>query len=134
MLTFRAAVRQDEGLLLTWRNDPLTCEMSRNTDPVSFYDHRIWLERSLDDPSRQLFICELDGKPVGTMRVDWGNDWPELSWTVSPSLRGKGLGKRMVAEFIRQNPPNYRCEVRVQNTPSLVIAKSLGLQTVILDG
>ena len=133
-LTFRPATMKDEGRLLVWRNDPRTCEMSRNMEPVKYDNHHAWLTRSLESDSRALFICERDGQPIGTIRVDYGDGLPELSWTLAGPLRGQGLGKRMVADFIiAQNAGNYRCEVKIENTPSLVIAKSLGLELTVLD-
>lgn len=93
-MKLRPATIEDAQILFDWRNDPLTRESSISTDPVAWDDHVRWLEASLSNPNRELLVAEIDGVPVGTVRLD---DGVELSWTVAPSQRGKGIGKQMVS-------------------------------------
>jgi RimJ/RimL family protein N-acetyltransferase len=88
----------DAALLFEWRNDALTRAMSASMAELAWCDHIAWLERSLADPDRQIFIAELmaHNAPVGTARIDRGPQLDELSWTVAPEMRGLGFGRVMI--------------------------------------
>lgn len=88
----RLATAGDWALLLEWRNDEGTRLSSINTEPVAEDPHRAWLDASISSPDRHLFIVEVDGEPVGTTRLDRREDGWEISITVAPEHRGKGLG------------------------------------------
>ncbi len=119
----------DAKILFDWRNDPLTRENSHNTDEVPWENHVAWLEKSLVSPTRTLYIAEAEGVPVGTVRADLHNGARELSWTVAPEARGKGFGKAMVLQFVREILPGVRliASVKKGNRASESIARALGL-------
>ncbi len=52
-------------------------------------EHRVWLQDRLNNPCVQIWIVEVDGVPVGVVRLD-SND--ELSVEIAPEHRGKGYG------------------------------------------
>lgn len=79
-------------MLLAWRNDPGTRESSIDTEPVAEENHRRWLDASIASDLRHLFVVEVDGEPVGTTRLDRRENGWEISITVAPEHRGKGLG------------------------------------------
>jgi len=95
-VTLRPASDSDAQILFDWRNDPDTRRNSRHTDAVGWDEHRRWLSAALGRRDRTLLIAELAGEPVGTVRLDRGADGCELSWTVAPQWRGRGVGKAMV--------------------------------------
>jgi RimJ/RimL family protein N-acetyltransferase len=113
----------DAELLFAWRNDPETRVNSVNTDPVSWDGHCNWLRASLQNPDRDLLIAEVGGVPVGTVRIDRGDE-TELSWTVAPDHRGNGIGKAMVALAC----PNGEviAQIKPENIASRRIAASTG--------
>ena len=93
-LRLRRASADDEARLLEWRNDPQTRAMAIAQDPVPLADHRRWLATRLDDPDTRLTIAEHEGTPVGTVRLDRrGADEAELSITIAPAARGRGLAR-----------------------------------------
>jgi predicted GNAT family acetyltransferase len=61
-------------------------------------NHKKWLNSILNNENRQLYIALENEIPVGTVRADFDkqNIEYELSWTISPDFRGKGIGKIMV--------------------------------------
>ena len=75
---------------------PGTRHASLNTENISFEAHQAWVRSVLADPARRLYVAERQGIPVGTLRVDRRDDACELSWTVAPEFRGRGIGTRMV--------------------------------------
>lgn len=98
-LRFRKATIEDARRLFEWRNDPDTRANSLNTAPIKWDMHTEWLSKSLANPNRILLIAEDNGTQVGTVRIDiHENGEHELSWTVAPEARGKGIGKRMVRD------------------------------------
>src|SRR6185312_16790667 len=94
----------------------------------------------LESNFRDLWICEVEDAPVGTLRVDFEDNWPtappgrpEISWTIAPEHRGKGLGKRMVCAFVKQHPAAYVAEIKADNAASFAIASAARLTTHVLE-
>lgn len=137
MITFRNATINDARLLFVWRNDPITRLSSHNSDEIFFDSHVSWLNATLANPMRQLFIAEEDGKPVGTVRVDREQDGSaELSWTVAPEARGRGIAKKMVqmvADEVSETC-SVRAEVKKGNESSVKVAEAARMQISNQEG
>lgn len=114
-------------LLLEWRNDLSTRKSSHNTAPIGIDEHVEWLKRTLANENRKLYIAEIDGAPVGTVRADYENPGYELSWTVAPSKRGIGIGKDMVRLLTQTIFEPIRAEVKAGNIASIRIAEAAGM-------
>ena len=136
-LTLRPATWADSARLLAWRNDPATRQASRNTAAVAVEEHERWLRGLLADASRTLWIAEERGAAVGSVRVDPCADSPadggepgerELSWTVAPGARGRGVAKRMVAQAASRLTGVLRAAVRCDNPASARVAESIGMR------
>lgn len=134
-IRLRTAGLSDGKMLFDWRNDPDTRAASHNTDELNLNDHMRWFKGTLENPKRKLLIAEKGTEPVGTVRIDLddtGNS-AELSWTVAPSARGKGIGKQMVAEVAATEPwcsLSLRAEVKEGNIPSKQIAEAAGMHFI----
>jgi RimJ/RimL family protein N-acetyltransferase len=122
-VTLRPATLQDEGLLLKWRNNPMTRNASHNTAEVQRDEQISWLSQTLSNPNRKLFIAEENGVSVGTVRAIISEGVWELSWTVPPNERGRGVAKRMVALLAHEIYEPIRAEVKVGNIASTRIAE-----------
>ncbi|PKQ06461.1 MAG: N-acetyltransferase [Alphaproteobacteria bacterium HGW-Alphaproteobacteria-12] len=141
-MNFRRATILDARLLYDWRNDPATRENSISRDRVDYETHLAWLEQSLADPARRIFIVEDEaGVSVGTIRVDGRQDGgegkvgaAELSWTVSPDCRGKGLGKAMLLGFVRLHDGAYTAQIKARNLQSMKIAGHAGFAVARSEG
>ncbi|MEZ5776597.1 MAG: GNAT family N-acetyltransferase [Hyphomicrobiaceae bacterium] len=134
-VTLRPAGLEDARLLLEWRNDPVTRSASHNGAPVGRAEHEAWLARSLADPGRRLYVAETAGEPVGTVRADRDGEAWELSWTVAPGARGRGLGTAMVVALARLLDGPVRAEVKAGNRSSARIAEAAGMVLVrTVDG
>jgi N-acetylneuraminate synthase len=93
-LTLTAATSADSELLLAWRNDPLTRAMSVNQHEVSVDEHARWLASILEDDARWLMLVRMDEQAIAVVRLDArGADARELSLTLAPEARGRGLAK-----------------------------------------
>ncbi len=130
-LTIRPATEPDAALLLGWRNDPDTLAWSHDSRPVAEPVHRAWLQRSLANPDRLLLIAEA-GHPVGTVRFDRveADTW-EVSITVAPGERGKGMAARILtlgegALRARQPAAAILANVHEGNAPSQTLFRHAG--------
>jgi spore coat polysaccharide biosynthesis predicted glycosyltransferase SpsG/RimJ/RimL family protein N-acetyltransferase len=125
VVRYRPATRADAGVLLAWRNEPRVHEMSRSSEPVGIEGHEDWLDSVLADPDRTLLIAEHAGIPVATARFDRDGRRAEISITVDPDARGRGLGGQVVAEATelqlaaRPGLEAVVAEVQRRNLPSL---------------
>jgi RimJ/RimL family protein N-acetyltransferase len=104
---------------------------------LAFDAHISWLNATLADPLRQLFIVEEDGRPIGTVRVDQeANGSAELSWTVAPEARGRGMAKRMVRLVADEvsGARGVRAEVKAGNEASIKVAEAAGMRLSRQEG
>lgn len=127
-MRLRPATTNDVELLLEWRNDPATRRFSIRTDKVKRAEHISWLGSVIDSTDRQLLIAEEQGIPVGTVRTDLCDGIYQLSWTVAPDARGRGLGKEMVAMIAHKITAPIQARVRSDNISSVVIAEYAGME------
>ncbi|TCS61608.1 GNAT family N-acetyltransferase [Varunaivibrio sulfuroxidans] len=118
-MNFRRATMADADLLFAWRNDAHTRAMSHDGREIAFSDHLAWLDKSLTDARRDLFVCQGDAAaPIGVIRRDDEGALSVLSWTLNPDYRGRGLGKAMLWSFVTRYPGRYRAEVKASNVAS----------------
>ena len=137
----RPATVDDSLHLLSWRNDPLTREQSRDTTPIAVDTHHEWLSQILSDSDRYLYVVETDGgSPVGTVRFDYQPDHNcEVSLTVNPEYRGKKYATPMLLaaedqwwESVRESldeilgSVTFRAFIKEGNLPSIRLFESAG--------
>jgi L-amino acid N-acyltransferase YncA len=127
-VSLRAVSMVDAMLLLGWRNDPVTRRASRNTDPVSWNEHKAWLTRVLVSSDHVMRIAEVAGAPVGVVRAARSGDEWELSWTVAPDARGRGFGSIMLKTFVAELDGRLAAVIRKNNPASAKIASAAGLK------
>lgn len=72
-------------------------------------------------------MAEIDGVPVGTVRVDSEELGYELSWAVSTTMRSSGIGKAMVSQLAKDIPESIRAEIKTGNVASIRIAENAGM-------
>lgn len=128
LLTFRPVTLEDYQLLLAWRNDLLTRQQSFQDHIISGDEHQQWLAMMLDRPDRHLWLVQNDGENVGVVRQDELDGYCELSWTVSPEARGKGVGKQMVKQFADSLVGELRASIKPSNASSVKIALYAGFK------
>lgn len=96
-VALRPATVDDAARLLAWRNDPETRARSLDGEVVAPAAHEAWLARALASPTRAVLVAEEGGAPVGTVRLDDGAHGAlEVSLTVAPEARGRGLGAALL--------------------------------------
>jgi RimJ/RimL family protein N-acetyltransferase len=97
-VTLREATTTDARLLFEWRNDPGTRAASLDSQPLAWEEHVAWLKRVVADPRRALYVAVDDRGPLGTARLDAGeDDHATISITIAPERRGEGLATPLIA-------------------------------------
>jgi UDP-2,4-diacetamido-2,4,6-trideoxy-beta-L-altropyranose hydrolase len=96
-LRLRAARPSDCERVWRFNNEASARAASRSTEPIPLADHVRWFNVRLGDPDTVLDIVEVDaGRPVGVVRIEWRGEAAELSVTIDPAERGRGLGSATV--------------------------------------
>lgn len=126
----RPATNDDAALLFAWTNNAEVRRWSFSHEPVAWDEHVAWLGRVLADPARRLFVAVEDGEQVGMVRLDDDGGVSDVSLSVAPEARGRGLAvpiiraacalaETVVAEVI---PGNER-SVRAFTSAGFVVAR-----------
>lgn len=126
-LSARPAALADSAWLLRLRNDPATIAASRHQRAVEGWEHTVWLKRCLQDDARALMVVVHRGRRLGAYRLEGlGSAEVELSLTLAPEWRGRGLARLIVALAVRQARRHgyagsaVLASIRAENAPSLV--------------
>ena len=101
-MNVRRAEMKDCLSILNWRNNSLSRSMSRNEALIDSNSHIIWYSNMLKNLDRCLLIGEILNVSIGMVRFDRllpSQNW-EVSVTVAPGYRGKGLSKKLLASAI----------------------------------
>jgi UDP-2,4-diacetamido-2,4,6-trideoxy-beta-L-altropyranose hydrolase len=133
-IALRPASLADAELLLAWRNDPQSRLASRSTAVVQPREHREWLSRILASGDHKLMIAESGGRPAGVVRADRIDRGWELSWTVAPEARGRGVGRRMLVTFVAALDGRLAAAIRKDNAASRRMAAAAGLNRLSSSG
>lgn len=98
----RKATASDLDITFEWANDSETRANSFNQKPISFDEHSNWFSAKLNDDKCLIYILMAGNSPSGILRLAMDeNDIhsAEISYTIAPSERGKGLGSRLIGSI-----------------------------------
>lgn len=95
-LRLRLATEQDASVLLALRNDPQTVAFSRTNRAVDPKEHRQWVAARLADPASRIWVAELAGAAIGTLRLQVTGGVGEIGVVVDERYRHRGLGRQVL--------------------------------------
>jgi spore coat polysaccharide biosynthesis protein SpsF len=95
-LALRPAEGADAGRLLAWRNETEAVRQSASGRAVDSVEHARWFAGAIDDPAHRIWIGELDGRPIGMVRVDVQSAVGTVSILVDAQARGRGVGTALL--------------------------------------
>lgn len=123
---------EDALVLFQWKNDPETIANSITKRGVTMEEHMNWLQKVTDNPNRQLFVFEVNGEPVGQLRLDIEGSMAEISYSLAAEHRGKGLGRVLLeqaeAKADELGIEELTAEVLSHNVASQKLFKKLGFE------
>ena len=97
-IEMRDAGDEDEGLLLSWANDPETRAGSFQKGLIDLATHRPWLACRLNSDWCRIFVAQTAlGTPLGQVRFESEDEgrW-RLHYSLSRLFRGRGLGRNLL--------------------------------------
>ena len=135
-VALRRARLDDMGIVFNWRNDPFILDRSSSRKAVGEAEHERWFTRMISDPDCLFFIIELDGIPLGQIRLE--RETPEqcvVSIYLVESQTGHGHGPasiRLAREAAWQTWPVKRivAQVRDDNLPGQRAFAAAGFERV----
>jgi RimJ/RimL family protein N-acetyltransferase len=138
-IRLRAARADDEERLRVWRNDPVAKAASFASHTIQPSEHHRWFVTKLGDSNCVLLIVEVNGEPVGQIRLDRvDSEVAVVSIGLAPRARGRGVGRaalRLAAAVAADRLAVLAIEAHVkpENTASLSAFKAAGFEQVRSD-
>jgi len=108
-IKIRPVQNSDVDLLYNWVNESTVRQNSFCSEPISYSDHMRWFNQCLIDKTIEIYICEVDGLPIGQIRICYQEDKVILDYSVDHRYRGKGMGSEMISRIemiIRNTHPD----------------------------
>ena len=134
-ISIRRATHKDLDLYFGWVSEPLVRLQSIETKSITYEDHSIWFQNSLNDPGNVLLLFEVKSLPIGQVRFVRRADFWELNYSLDEIVRGRGWGKHMVKlalEWLKMNGRSGTVNARVKatNQASLKILSDCGFREI----
>jgi ribosomal protein S18 acetylase RimI-like enzyme len=91
------------------------------------------VDLGLAQPTRDFYLAELDGEPIGAIRIGtWDGNGDITAFGVLPQRQGKGLGRQILLDAVNRllarNLPRILIEVSVENRGALGLYESCGFR------
>lgn len=133
-LIIRKATIEDMDLVFRWANDEEERKNSFNPEKILYEDHCNWFKKRLEALDCAFYILMDGDSPAGKCRLNFENSEAVISYSVAPSYRGRGLGKKLlllVKEAVKEEYPDIKtlvAQVKEDNIPSQKVFLSLGYE------
>jgi UDP-2,4-diacetamido-2,4,6-trideoxy-beta-L-altropyranose hydrolase len=133
-LRLRPMEAADEALLLDWQRAPETRRYALTPHIPTAEEHHAWFGRKLAADQDWLLLGEVDGTPVGYVRLDWmgedkGRPQYLMSIAAAPGFYGQGIGSALLSGA-RQLAPgaHFYAKVLAENTASVALFERANYQ------
>jgi RimJ/RimL family protein N-acetyltransferase len=128
-LTYRSVTENDVSLLFDWANDPDVRSNSINTGSIEWDSHVIWFSHRVKSNDTMIILAELEGKPIGQVRLEQNNVSWLIDYSVAKAYRGKGYGKQMLENMLNTfTDKQFVAYVKPTNIPSKKVFEALGFR------
>lgn len=139
-LEIRNAQFIDADYLFKLANDPETRKNSFVSREIVWDEHINWVQNSLKDPNRYIFIISSEEDDVGIVKFEIREE-VVIGVTIDPRFRGKGLGgeiiKKGCLKFWEKNARDINAYIKTSNIASVKAFKKANfsfLETVFING
>ena len=121
-VSLRLASAADTDIMFRWQSDDQTRRFARTSRPPTHDEHRAWVQATLNDPNRLLYLVLHNQAPAGVLRLDRvdTSESYEVSILVDSGKYGLGIataalslgrallpGARLVAEVLPGNTASH---------------------------
>ncbi len=111
--------RKDSELLWNWRNDIETRAMSRNSQIITWAEHKLWLQNNLNQKDNKLYIAKKKDNPIGVIIFSkLLTNIFEISININPEYRNKGYGNQLLElalnKFRKDKVNNYKIKATIK--------------------
>jgi UDP-4-amino-4,6-dideoxy-N-acetyl-beta-L-altrosamine N-acetyltransferase len=133
----RPVTDADKQRLFDWRNSPEVARWMYSDHQISREEHEQWFSSAIKDPTREYWVIEVEGDPVGLVNLyDIDQAHARASWAyylAAPGVRGRGVGacvEFLVLEhvFIERGLNKLWCEVLAENEAVARLHLSFGFR------
>jgi spore coat polysaccharide biosynthesis protein SpsF len=134
-LYLQPATLDDSAALLRWRNEDDAVRFSQSGRAIEEQEHIIWLTAALDSPQSRIWIGEVDGRGVGSVRIAVTAAVGTVSVVVDPDERGHGYGSGLLHLLQRElnsdrQVVELRATIREDNAASVAAFLKTGFVIV----
>jgi RimJ/RimL family protein N-acetyltransferase len=135
-IKLRRAVEDDVNVTFEWATNKVIRNYAIQKDEILYDQHKNWFLNRIIAKHCVYYICELNKKPVGSLRFDINeNKEALLSFLLDPDFHGMGYGKEILTngcnELLKENEISKIIGVvHVENLPSLKTFISLGFSQI----
>lgn len=145
MIALRAATTADCEAVWRWNCAPDVRAQSKQAREVPLAEHAAWYAQRLAaaDP---MWVIESDGAEVGTIRIDHVADVSghaertakqhagRISIALGADARGRGIGRRAIAEACRAWHRPVMAEILIDNLASRACFEACGFRAIVECG
>ena len=105
LIKIKKATYEHSQDIWEWRNDKFTRKMSKNSNYITWENHKKWFSKVIIDPDIFFYIGEIENKIMGSVRFvkhEKSLDDYFVNINISPNSRGKGLSKLLLKSSINK--------------------------------
>ena len=136
MINLRKVKSSDLIMLFLWRNNPEIVSLSASQKKVTLEEHNQWLNASINDVNKIIYIIEKDQVALGQLRFDRVKEKSncEVSIYLAPDFQSKGIGSIALTQGIKEIKKKWPDQlqidawVRSENLSSQVFFKKNGFK------
>lgn len=132
-MKLRRATMKDAKNLFAWRNDPEAYGNFSNPKPITWEEHKGWMERNVDPGNAEQIVVIAEDKigAIGMIRFSNRNeDSYEVAINIAPERRGDGNGGKFLSEACAKMKGFLVAEVKNTNVASRRIFEKCGFEWI----
>ena len=125
----------ERDLVLEWRNNYSVRSQMQDTRMISHEEHYKFIDKLKTDRRNQYYLASLKN-PIGVIYLNnIEKTKAEIGIYVDPNNIGKGLGKRVLQEFIiTLDLNNIYLKVKESNVPAIKFYEKIGFKRTLQSG
>lgn len=126
------AIIEDMKDVFNLSNDELVRKNSFNQDKILWKNHQNWFKNKISDSNCIFYVIkDQDNNLISQVRFDKQGDEADISISISPKFRGKGLGSKILKvtseKVINENSlKKINAYVKIENAVSKIAFEKAG--------